>query len=662
MSALPVLRRAVRAACLLSTAPLLGIPGPSLAAAAAPAETLSEVVVTTTAFHGSPEDVIHPIVVLDAADLLRERGSSLGETLARQPGITATWFGPAASRPLIRGLGGERVQTLEDGLGSLDVAALSEDHAVAVEDGVADQIEILKGPATLLYGSGAVGGAVNVLTRRILLQVPESPAGEASLQADSATGEQSANANLRWGWGPVGLHVDGYSRDSERLRTPAGNVANTGRHASGGSMGASWVGDAGFLGLSFSRLDDRYGIPQAVLDPAGGPQIVLRQDRATLRSEWRQPAEGWENLRLSFVDVDYRHAEVEPDGAVGTLFEQQGQELRLTGDHRFGGWLGTVGLQYRQVDFAAAGEEVFVPPSASRLLGLFAFEQFALGASTVEAGLRWERQTLAPDATTSLPRYEASAFSGSLGLLRPLGDGVALMANLSLSQRHPAAPELYADGPHAATQQYVIGDAGLAREQARAIDLALRGGDHGTALRWELGVYLNDFDEFIYMAPTTEVADELPVFRYRQADARFRGFEAQLQWPLWQDGARELTLDLGADHVRGQLRGGGNLPQMPPWRLGAGLSFESAGWKAGVSAWRYARQDRVAEYETPTDGYTLLEARVEHHWVLRTGQRLSATLRGGNLADQLARRHSSPLKDIVPLPGRSVTLSLRLAL
>ena len=624
------------------------------------AETdLSEVVVTASAFRASVQDVVQPVTVLSGEALHQQLGSSIGETLARQPGVSATYFGPAASRPLIRGLGGERVQVLEDGVGALDVSALSEDHAVSAEDAVARQIEIMKGPATLLYGSGAVGGAINVVTRRIPQALPTRGAtGNLELRGDSASRERSAIATVDIGQDGYAFHADGYDRRTDDVSIPGGRLANSDSRGTGGSVGSSLIGDNGYVGASVSHFADNYGIPQAAGSPPGGPRIDMRQDRYALRGEWAPDSGLVERLRVAATHSDYTHAEIEPTGDIGTLFTQAGNELRLTADHRAGGLKGTVGLQYRQIDFQAQGEEVFVPPSLTRTLGAFAFEQYETDAVTMEGGLRVERQTTTPDKATALPAVGTTGVSGSLGALWRLTPTLSVTANVTQSERQPAAPELYANGPHGATSQYIVGDPGLRSESALSVDLGLRG---TSRVNWALSVYRTDFSNFIYLAPTPDRRDDLPAFNYRQAGATFQGFEAVAELPLIEREAGALGLRVSSDYVRGQLRHGGDLPQVPPLRFGGELRWTAADWNAGVSAWRYLQQDKVATYETPTAGYTLLGISLNRHWQLAHGS-LHAFLTGSNLADQVARRHSSPLKDIAPLPGRSVTVGLRLEL
>ena len=624
------------------------------------AETdLSEVVVTSSAFRAQVQDVVQPVTVLSGEALHQQLGSSIGETLARQPGVSATYFGPAASRPLIRGLGGERVQVLEDGVGALDVSSLSEDHAVSAEDAVARQIEIMKGPATLLFGSGAVGGAINVVTRRIPQALPSGGAsGNLALRSDSASRERSVIGTADVGQDGFALHADGYDRRTDDVSIPGGRLANSDSRGNGGSVGGSLIGDSGYVGASVSHFADNYGVPQGAAAPPGGPRIDMRQDRYALRGEWAPDGALIERLRAAATHSDYTHAEMEPTGAIGTLFTQAGNELRLTADHRAGGLKGTVGLQYRQIDFQAQGEEVFVPPSLTRTLGAFAFEQYETDAVTMEGGLRVERQTTTPEKTTALPAVGATGVSGSLGALWRLTPTLSVTANVTHSERQPASPELYANGPHGATRQYLIGDAGLRTESALSFDLGLRG--TGT-VNWALSVYRNAFDNFIYLAPTPDRREGLPLFDYRQAGATFQGFEAVAELPLIERDAGALGLRVSTDYVRGQLRPGGNLPQVPPLRFGGELQWTASDWNAGVSAWRYVAQNDVATYETPTAGYTLLGTSLNRHWQLAHGS-LHAFLTGSNLADQIARRHSSPLKDIAPLPGRSVTVGLRLEL
>lgn len=630
----------------------------SLVASAA-ADQLDEVVVTSSPFRSSVNDVVQPVSVLGGDALHLASGSSLGETLAHQPGLTATYFGPAASRPMIRGLGGQRVQVLEDGMAAFDVSALSEDHAVGIDDAVARQLEILKGPATLLYGNGAVGGAVNTVTRRI----PESRVANgitASVETkmDSASGLRAVVGTVDGDAAAFGLHADGFARRSDDVAVPHGTMWSSASRSNGGSLGGSWLGDAGFVGASISRFDNHYGIPQATADLAAATHIDMHQERVALRGAFTPEDGAIDALRVAVTHGDYAHAEAGADGTTGTRFRQSGDELRVSLDHHLGGFKGTAGLQYRQVDFAALGSERFVPPSATRGGGLFAFEQYPMAALTFEGGVRVERQSLTAEAGSGLPSQSGTTTSGAFGALWHATPRLSLAVNLTRSERLPAAIERYADGAHEATRQYLVGNTALAPESATSIDVGLRGNG---AVSWSLNVYRNAFDNFIYLAPTPAMKDGLPVFDYRQGRATLEGFEAEAEAPLFERDGRRLALRLAADAVRGRLADGHDLPQIPPLRAGAELQGHAGPWSAEVSLWQHLRQDRVAAYETPTAGYTLLGATLSRRWQLERGS-LLGFLNASNLGDTLARRHSSPLKDIAPLPGRSITVGLRLEL
>lgn len=628
---------------------------------AAGSEQLSEVIVTTTAFHGAPDDVVHPVVVLSGDALRQQMGSSLGETLARQPGITATWYGPAASRPIIRGLGGDRVMVLEDGVAALDLSGLSEDHATSTEDAVARQIEIIKGPATLLYGSGAVGGAVNVVTRRIPSQQPMyGLQGSAELRGDSASKQRAAVGTLDAALSEdLSVHADGHYGANNDIRIPGGTLLNSDSRGGGGSVGFSLLNEAGFVGLSAGALMQNYGIPQAAGSPTGGPRIDMKQTRLGLRGEQSLGDGPLQRVSVSATHSLYEHAELEDDGSIGTQFKQNGTEARIAVDHLLGDFKGTVGIQYRRIDFSTSGTLSFVPATLTNTPAAFAFEQYAIGPVTLEGGLRTEYQHIAVTTTPALRSYSGLATSGSLGALWRMAAPVSMAVNVTHSDRHPSATELYANGAHDATQQYLVGNSTLRRESATDIDLTLRGHQ---GLRWELSAYSNRFKDYIYLAPTGQLNAGLPVFNYRQADARFMGFEAEVTLPLLQGGSRALDLRLAADRVQGELADGTKLPQLPPLHVGAELLGTWGNWNAAASVMRYSAQHDVAANETPTAGYTLLGASLNHRWTLGDGGSLLMFINGSNLTDQLARRHSSPLKAIAPLPGRSVTAGLRLAL
>jgi iron complex outermembrane receptor protein len=633
------------------------------------------VVITATPIRETALETTQPVSVLEGDALVRKRSASLGETLAAEPGVSASYFGPQASRPIVRGLGGERVRVYEDGADALDVSALSDDHAVSIDPLLADRIEIVRGPATLLYGNGASGGIVNVITHRIPERAPREPlAGAFELRGDSAVDQRSVAAHVDAAAGAFVVHADGFDRTTGEVSIPGfawsralregraaageevdptrGELPGTASDTRGGALGASAIGERGFVGLSGSRFETRYGIPGSE-----GISIDLAQERYDFSAELRDPWATIRSLRARATYNDYEHAELEPQGDVGTQFDQRGREARVTLEHvPLAGWRGVLGAQWRSIDLEALGEEAFVPPSKTRNLGVFLYEERAFGPLTLELGARLEMQEV--EAQAAAADYDAEAWNGSAGLLWKFSPAHSLALQVTRTQRHPTATELYADGPHVAVQRFEVGDPTLGRERALTADLSLR--RFVGAWRFGLTVFRSDYDDYIFPQRTGEEEDELPVAQYVQADARFTGVEAEIGLPALATPAGELRTRLMADVVRGELDDAGDLPQIPPFR--AGLAFELTRGRvtAGLSLMQHDRQDRIAAFELPTASYTMLDVDLSYRASLGGGE-LLAYLRGGNLLDEDARRHPSPLKDVAPLPGRTIGAGLRFA-
>ena len=647
-------------------------------AASAQELELEEIIVSARPLARSVLEIAQPATVIAGDDLRRRIAVSLGETLEHAVGVTATYFGPAASRPIIRGLAGERVLLLENGMSALDVSNLSPDHAVSIDPIMAEQVEILKGPASLLYGSGAVGGVVNVRSGRI----PEIPAEDLFGGAIELRGDG--------GVGPIAWHLDVSDRSTEDIEIPGsavsdarlaqaeaageeienfeGVVPNSDSDTESAAAGLSWVGARGYLGVAVSRYDTNYGVPgpgeeeeeeeeegEHAAHSHAGIRIDLEQERVDLRGELLDAVGTGSALRVAFATNDYTHRELEGD-EIGTLFQQEGSEARVEFDHApFGAWRGTLGVQYLDVDFEAAGAEAYVPPSQTQSLGVFLFEELALDRATLEFGARLEQQEIDVDAATGLPDYDEDAYTLSLGAVVPFGDEWRVAAHATRSERHPQASELYAFGPHLAVQRFEIGDPGLDKETGMTFDLSLRRGDHDFEI--VTTAFYNRFEDYIYPALTGEFEDGLPVVRFTQADAEFYGLEAEATVHLLERDNDHLELRLAADYVRGKLRDGGNLPQIPPLRFGAELHYDTGPWHVGGEVYRYEEPDDLADNELPTEGYTMLDLEVSYRadwlgeWLL--------FVRGSNLLDEEARRHSSPLKEYVPLPGRSLTAGVR---
>jgi iron complex outermembrane receptor protein len=680
-----------------------------LAAAAATAEPmtphtdLEEIVVTANPLRVGATDLAQAAVVLAGDDLARRISSSLGETLATQPGVTASFFGPRSSRPIIRGLSGERVLMLQNGVSALDVSNLSPDHSVGIEEILADQVEVLKGPSTLLYGSGAVGGVVNVVDGRIpTSQVEDGWSGAAEARTASVNDELSGAARVDGQAGSFGFHAQGYVRDTDDYEVPGyawsrdarqeaiaegeepdltrGKVRNSDSETEGGALGAAWHGDGVTVGFAWGRHETNYGLPgpaehaheeevpvqaallQAAADPMaaavpGEEEELIRidqtQDRYDFKAEWTEFDGLLDQVLLRAAYNDYSHVELE-GSEVGTRFEQQGIDARLHLSHKeLAGWQGTLGVQYTQNELDAAGAEAYVPPSTTDAQSAFLIERTRYGQLTVDLGGRIERQEI--DTEANLRDYDGTAYTLAGGLLWSFSDKITGAAQLTRSQRHPQAAELYADGPHLAVRRYEIGDDRLGRETATTLDLGLR--SEGT-LHWHVSAFYSDFDDYVYADPTGAEIDDLPVFVYVQKDAEFYGLEAELEFPLIERDDGGLHARVGGDWVRGKLKDGGNLPQIPPMRLLAALEYDAGPFHAGVDVQWFDEQDDVATDETPTDGGTLLGAEVSYEWEF-AGPEVMVFLRGSNLLDEELRRHVSPLKDYAPLPGVSVLLGVR---
>ena len=657
---------------------------------------LEEVVVTANPLRSSALELAQSVIVLAGDDLARNVGPSLGETLAAQPGVTASYFGPRASRPIIRGLSGERVLMLLDGVSALDVSNLSPDHSVSVEPLLADQIEILKGPTTLLYGSGAVGGVVNTVDGRIPMRKDRAPLeGGLELRADTASEERSVAGRLDGAVGSFAWHVDGYSRDTDDIEIPGldwsralieekeaegepieatrGYVPNTDSESDGVTAGFAWVGERSLVGFAWGRAETNYGLPgPAEHAHDAAPEVVpvaalaaeeeeeavridQTADRYDFKSEWRELGGLLDNVTLRAAYTDYQHDELEGD-EIGTSFEQTGLDTRLHLGHRaIAGWTGTLGVQYTDLDLEAIGAEAYIPPAQTTGLAAFLVEQQQFGDWTVDFGGRLERQEI--DVEAAARDYDGTAFSAAAGLLWNFTPDLTLALHLTHSERHPQAAELYSDGPHLAVRRYEIGDDRLGTETANTVDFGLRRTGEVT---WRASIFYSDFEDYIFPLDTGDEEDGLPVYVYRQADATFYGAEGEIEVPVWRGADRGVSAHLGADYVRGKLDGGGNLPQMPPLRLTASLEYDAGPLHSVLGLAWYDEQDKLAENELPTDSYTLLDFEVTYRWE-RWKPGVLLFVKGSNLLDEEARRHSSPIKDYVPLPGRSFLLGIRLA-
>lgn len=651
-----------------------------------PPSTLGTVSVSASALSAGSDAMSTPVTVLEDEELLLRREATIGETLDRQPGIHASHFGAGASRPIIRGMDGPRVKILADGAEIQDASTISPDHAVATEPLLADQIEVLRGPAALAYGGGAIGGVVNVLDRKIPGTLPANGAeGSLELRANSGARESAAAFEVTTSSGNLALHAEGVKRNANDYRVGRGwpggrTVANSENQTDTGSFGVSWIGQQGFTGMAYTRQRSDYGVPghshdgedchahgvrlhcsshaaedlQDLEHDEPTPFVKLDSQRWELRSDYRNPFASFARLRVRAAVSHYQHREIE-GAQTATTFTNKAHDGRFELEHHpLGGWRGVVGVQTSQRDFKAVGEEAYVDPTLTRKHAIFLVEELERGDWRLEAGARQEWQTISVQ-NPALNNTGHKGSSLSLGTVWTFLPHYSLGVSLSRVQRLPTAEELYANGIHMATRTYELGNPDLKQETAHNLDVRLRKQTGDTTFL--VSAFHNRVKNYLY-ANTLDSQQGFQLVAYQGRDVSFKGVEGEIRHKLGSN----LDGTLFGDYVRARLDspepGNAYLPRIPAHRLGLRLEADWAGWSTLAEWFRVGSQTKVAALEQPTPGYSMVN--LSAHYRLRSGRTTHQFyIKAHNLLDKLAYSHTSFVKSDAPLMGRSLTLGVR---
>jgi len=637
-------------------------------------KTLPPIVVNASPLNANVDtQILTPTKVLSGEELHNKTGASLGDTLSQELGVSASGFGAGASRPIIRGMEGPRVKILQNGMSVADVSSLSNDHAVATEAATARQIEILRGPAALLYGSGAIGGLVNVVNDRIPTQLQKEISGEAEARYSSVDNGRSTSLTLDGGAGPIGMHLDGNWRDTGNYKIPghasqndpgsaSGRLPNSFTHETGVGAGASYLASWGYVGASVATLDDHYGIPTAEKS-----FIDLHQTRYDIAGQVDQPLAGFEKLTFKLGHTDYTHTEKQESGTPNTIFSNQSTESRWELAHKpLAGWHGTFGMQTEDTRFSAlaadSGLPNTIPRTKSTSIVAFLVEERNFGPLLTSAGLRLESVKRRPDAESGFADRKFSLASYSVGALWNFMPGYGFGPTVSIAQRAPAAEELYSNGPHESTATFDIGDPSLKKETSRNIELTLQ--KTTGLIRWKANLFQNHVSNYVFgrnagqvdASGAPELDGEFTERFWSQADANIRGAEAEISYNLSGEG---FSIRGFADTSRGKLDQMGNLPLQPASRYGVDLGYVQGAWRSGVTVLRAQQQDRLATFENSvTPAYTKIDANLSYTQTLGT-LRLTWFALAKNLLNQDIRLATSVLKDVAPQPGRSLILGVR---
>lgn len=653
---------------------------PNIYAADATQIDLPALAVTGNPLGVGSDELVVPVSVLNGRELSLHREGTLGETLNGIPGVTATQFGPNASRPVIRGLDGERVRIMQNGIGILDASSLSFDHAIGIDPLVIEQIDVVRGPASLLYGGSAIGGVVNAIDHRIPKEQLEGVTGRAEARFGGPDNTRNGAVVVDVGNGQFAIHADVYSRKTSdldidgfavsrrkseadgTLRENRGKLVNSSSEGDGGAFGAALTFENGYVGASFSTLNNNYGV---VAEEA--VRIDMKSDRWDLASEFTDLGNVINRVKFRMARTDYEHRELE-NGEVGTTFLNRGVDGSLEAGHAkidLGNGFalnGVVGFQFNNTNFEALGAEAFVPGVNTQNKALYVYEELLIGEKLqhkITFGGRLGHATVDSKDNVNFGTGQNNSFnpnSVALGGLYSINENWSLTSNLSHNERAPSYFELYANGAHVATGQFEVGNTNFKEEKSNGIDAQIRWKDAKNA--FSLGVYYTRFSNFIGLFETGNligpIGEELPEAQFRAVPAVFKGLEFEGKVGLTD----QLTLNLRGDYVHAKEKdSNAYLPRIAPLRLGAGLQYELNKFSAKLDVLRAFKQDKTANNELTTDGYTNVSALVAYK--LPTKLNLELFAKANNLLNDEIREHASFLKDISLAGERSLLIGMR---
>ncbi len=625
-------------------------------------------------------DFIPSVSKISGKKLNSKRQTSLGDTIQGEPGVSSTSFGPSASRPVIRGLDGDRVRVLQNGLGTLDASTQSVDHAIPIDPLTIDQIEIVRGPMSLLYGSSAVGGVVNVLTNRIKTQFEQG--FSAQIQSQGETVNHGLSNALRADFGKANwmVHADastrnlgnqripGYARtEHKRATEPFGSnktegnkiLPNSFNKQENQAIGVTRVFDKGAFGVSYNHFESDYGTvaEQQVA-------INMNQNRYELSGEYESPISLFRKFKIKSAQSDYKHREKDKE-VVGTTFKNSGNESRLEAINSSDKFDGITGIQTQYNNFQAIGSEAFLPKSKNERVALFTYQELKADKHSYSAGLRAESVGIQKQVTPNFGpamNKDFMSYNSSVGYLYRLRNEDSISISFSYTERAPNFQELFAGGPHIATGTYEQGFDRLRKEEAYAIETGYKFKNDKNS--YSANLFAQKFDGFILLAPSgdTDATSSLPISRYNQLAATFYGADAEATNQIWQTSSGVLHLNTKADIVRGyESSSKNNLPRITPPRLTLGLDYGTDKWSIEGEVVKVMRQTKTAPNETQTKSYALTNIGYNYNF-LGEKTSLSTFFKVRNIFNEEARNHVSTLKDIAPLPGRNVVVGLELTL
>ena len=684
-------------------------------------ELIDEIIVTSSLQQTRAETAL-PVNVLTGEELREKAASTLGETLKELVGVNSASFGTGVGLPIIRGQSGNRVQVLQGGVSNMDASAISPDHANSVEAVLAERIEVIRGPATLLYGNGAIGGVVNVIDNRVPSRVPEAVTGLVETRNASVSDQQTSVFKLDAGAGQWAVHLDGTYRDSndtevngfainprtvdiddeealEQLLDSRGRIDNSSTRAHAATGGVSWVTESGYIGASISHSESNYGLPAAAhahhededhedehdehddhddhddhdheeeMHDEAGIRIAMHQDRYDFEGQYQLDG-FFRQVDGKFSIVDYQHAEIEGNGEVGTVYSNEGSEGRFTLQHRpIGAVQGVTGIQFGNKTFSAIGEEAYIAETDTRTVGLFTVHSLDIGDVTYELGARAEHQRL--DQSGSVCDDSSNSYSGSASALWRMSEDTNLMLAFAHSQRPASVEEKYSNISNStclepSDPEHLIAHAATQRleignpnaDKEQASNIEIGLRRHMGVVTGDINIFYNDIKDYLYMRDTGVYIDDVQIARMTQDDAVFKGIEAEFSMPISQSDHHFTELSVFSDYVRASLDNNGNVPRIPPLRYGAQITHSHSNWLYKLRVTQVDEQSKVAVNEMPSDAYTQVNASVDYHADWQGGE-FTLFAKANNLLDESIRNHASILKDVAPEAGRSLIVGLR---